>query len=167
MHQIVDTEDFVEDSPHVADVADDNSDLVLGGDSPCIDNETLWPRPAVVFRLWQIYLDRVDPLTKIIHVPTFQPLVVQATTGPQGLSDQTTALLLAIFLMAAVSLSEAESEDVLGESKNGALNKFSSGVRQTLRRIGILRNNDLAVLQTLVLYLVFDRAPAKQAFVGH
>lgn len=62
--------------------------------------------------------------------------------------------MLAIFLMAAVSLSDSECESILGDSKERVVNRFSSAVHQSLQRLGILQRIDLVVLQTLVLYMV-------------
>ncbi|KAK4071558.1 transcriptional regulator family: Fungal Specific TF [Purpureocillium lilacinum] len=54
--------------------SDNCADLLCSGDDPRINVEDLQPEPVHVFRLWQLFLDRVNPLTKIIHVPTVQPL---------------------------------------------------------------------------------------------
>lgn len=128
-----------DDSPLDTDTPDDECDLVFGGESPQPNIEYLWPNPALVFRLWQLFLDRVNPLTKVIHIPSFQPYVAQATSGSQGLPENITTLMLAIFLMAAVSLSEHECESVFGDSKEMVINSFSSAVRQSLQRFGILQ----------------------------
>ncbi|KAH8685058.1 fungal-specific transcription factor domain-containing protein [Ilyonectria robusta] len=143
-----------DDSPLDTDTPDDECDLVFGGESPQSNIEYSWPNPALVFRLWQLFLDRVNPLTKVIHVPSFQPYVAQATSGPQQLPENITTLMLAIFLMAAVSLSDGECEGILGDSRELVINRFSSAVRRSLQRLGILQRIDLVVLQTLVLYMI-------------
>lgn len=153
MRQIVDTDD-TEESISDGISPDDNSELILGADSPNLATEDLWPDAGHVFRLWQIYLDRVNPLTKIIHVPTLQPYVAEATAGSQNLPKNIEALLFSIYLMAVVALSPEECQELLGYTREEALLRFSSGVRIALCRIGFLKTHDLTTLQALVIYLV-------------
>jgi hypothetical protein len=153
MRKIIDADDTEDTSPDSIN-PDENSDLVLGGDTPSFAQEDLWPEPGHVFRLWQIYLDRVNPLTKIIHVPTLQPYLAEATAGSQNLPKNVEALLFSIFLMAAVSLSADEAQSLLGYSRDEALQRFSTGVRTSLSRLGFIKSNDITTLQALVIYLV-------------
>lgn len=153
MREIINTDD-VDESISDTMTPDDNSELLLGADSPGVATEDLWPDPSHVFRLWQIYLDRVNPLTKIIHVPTLQPYVAEATAGCQNLPKNIEALLFSIYLMGAVALTQEECRLLLGYSREEALQRFSSGVRIALARIGFLKSYDLTTLQALVIYLV-------------
>ncbi|KAK4656695.1 hypothetical protein QC762_206520 [Podospora pseudocomata] len=152
MRQIVDSDDHDDSTSDTA--PDENSDLLLGDGSPNIKIETLWPDAAHVIRLWQIYLDRVNPLTKIIHVPTLQPYLAEAVGGSQSLPKNVEALLFSIFLMAVVALDADECQNLLGYSREEALQRFSSGVRLALLRLGFLKTHDLTILQALVIYLI-------------
>jgi hypothetical protein len=156
MREIVEDDEKDDDTcstPAEVTTPDQNTALLLsdGSDSNIDD---LHPEPAHVFRLWQTFLDRVNPLTKIIHVPTVQPLVVEAATSRANLPKNVEALLFAIYTMGVVALSEPECLSVLGSTKEEAFNRFSKGLRVTLMRIGILHKYDLVVLQAMVLYLV-------------
>ncbi|KAK3326605.1 fungal-specific transcription factor domain-containing protein [Apodospora peruviana] len=153
MREIIDADDNDEVTPDSM-TPDDNSDLLLGGESPEQSVENLWPEPAHVFRLWQVYLDRVNPLTKIIHVPTLQPFLAEASSGSHNVPKNIESLLFSIFLMAAVSLTTEECQMLLGYSREEALQRFSSGVRLTLMRMGFLKSHDLTTLQALVIYLI-------------
>ncbi|KAH8878728.1 c6 zinc finger domain-containing protein [Thozetella sp. PMI_491] len=153
MRDIIEDEDEEENSPDAL-TPDDNSDLLLGGESPSQNPEDLWPEPAQVFRLWQIYLDKVNPLTKIIHVPSLQPFLAIATTGSHNVPKNIEALLFSIFLMAVVSSSDDECTLMLGYSKNQAIQRFSAGVRLSLMRMGFLKTHDLTTLQALVIYQI-------------
>ncbi|KAL1851080.1 hypothetical protein VTK73DRAFT_9544 [Phialemonium thermophilum] len=154
MRQIIDTDDNDDCSTDNAMTPDDNSELILGADSPAVATEDLWPDPAHVFRLWQIYLERVNPLTKIIHVPSLQPYLAEAITGCQNLPKNIEALLFSIFVMGAVAMSAEECQTLLGYSREAALQRFSTGVRVTLIRLGFLKTHDLTVLQAVVIYLL-------------
>ena len=164
MREIVDADDNDDVSPDTM-TPDDNSDLILGGDLPEQTPESLWPDAAHVFRLWQIFLDRVNPLTKIIHVPTLQPYLAAATSGSQHVPRNIEALLFSIYLMAVISLTADECQALLGYSREEALQRFSSGVRLSLLRMGFLKTHDLTTLQALVIYLV--RPPSSIILRSH
>lgn len=160
MRKIVDEEIACDESTplpidEIANTPDDNSELLFGAaESPMTNAEDLSPSPAHIVRLWQIYLDRCNPLTKIIHVPTVQPFLLQATgTSPQ-LPKNVEALLFSIYTLATVSMSKEECEELLEMSRDKALARFSQGVRLTLMRMGFLKTHDLFTLQALVIYLV-------------
>ena len=155
MRQIINTDDQSDPTSSDTTVIDENSELILGIDSPKASPEDLWPDAGHVFRLWQIYLDRVNPLTKVIHVPTLQPYMAEATSGCQGLPKSIEALLFAIYLMATVSMSAEECQGLLGYSKEDALQRFSAGVRIALIRTNFLKSHDLTTLQALVIFLVW------------
>lgn len=161
MRDIIDGSDDDDDIGPESMTPDDNSDLLFGADTPGpgAKMENLWPEAAHIFRLWQIYLDRVNPLTKIIHVPSLQPFVANAASGSQNVPMNVEALLFSIFVMAAVSLTPDECRGLLGYSREEALQRFSRGARLRLVGVGFLKSHDLTTLQALVIYLVYMPLP--------
>ena len=156
MRQIVDTEEPEESVALGTEglTPDNNADLVFPWDGSPQSAEDFHPDPVQAFRLWQIYLDRVNPLTKIIHVPTLQPYVIESTTNPTSVPLSYQALLYAVFLMATIALTEPEANQLLGTSRDQALRKFTSGTKHALLRFDFMRNYDMPALQALVLFLV-------------
>ncbi|KAI3554112.1 hypothetical protein CABS01_13200 [Colletotrichum abscissum] len=153
MDELISLDENERSSPLDSRPSDPNTDLLLGDDAPKSSVLDAWPDAALVFKLWQIFLDRVNPFTKVIHVHTFQPYVVEATNGTQGLPENIMALLLSIFLMAVVAMSEEECLAALKKTKEAAVALFSAGIRQTMRQLNFMRTNDLVILQSLCLYL--------------
>src|SRR5688572_4946521 len=99
MRQIIDdTEEDDEGWNPDAMTPSGNSGLIIhvGPPIPGLSDDSLWPEAAHIFRLWQIYLDRVNPLTKIIHVPSLQPYVAEAASGTQNVPKNFEALLFSI-----------------------------------------------------------------------
>ncbi|ORY71978.1 fungal-specific transcription factor domain-containing protein [Pseudomassariella vexata] len=161
MREIVDNDDKDDDSyctPSDAQTPDQNTALIFSdggsGSGWGSSTEDLHPEPAHAFRLWQTFLDRVNPLTKVIHVPTIQPLIVEAATSRANIPKNVEALLFSIYSMSAIALSEQECLSMLGYTKDEAFKRFSTGVRITLMRIGILHKYNLVILQAMVLYLM-------------
>lgn len=154
MDELINLDENERSSPLDSRPSDPNTDLLLGDDASNSSVLDAWPGAALVFKLWQIFLDRVNPFTKVIHVHSFQPHVVEATNGTQGLPENIMALLLSIFLMAVVAMSEEECLNTLKKTKEVAVASFSSGIRQIMRQLNFMRTNDLVILQSLCLYLV-------------
>jgi hypothetical protein len=156
MKDIVETDDPEELSVLGSeDLTPENySDWLLPSEHPGTDLDRLQPEPTQVFRLWQLYLDRVNPLTKVIHVPTVQPYIIEAVSNMARLPLNYQALLFSIFNMAAISLSEVECSSILGITRDEALRRFTTGLKHSLTRANFLKNHDMPTLQALVLYLV-------------
>ena len=135
------------------DMAESDADLLLSGVDPLTDVADLQPDPTHTFRLWQLFLDRVNPLTKVIHVPTMQPIVLEATAGIQHLPLHHQALLFSIYILAIVSLSAEECTTTFGMTRDDALRRYTLGARVALNRFNFLKNENMAILQALVLFL--------------
>lgn len=156
MKEIVDTDDPEDCSVMGSeDLSPDcNIDLLLPSDTSSGSNEDPQPDPVHVFRLWQLFVDRVNPLSKIIHVPSVQPFVMEAATNINNVPLNYQALLFSIFAMATVSLSDAEATQMLGCSREDALRRYTIGTKTALTRFNFLKNYDMIALQALLLYLV-------------
>lgn len=155
MREILSGNDKDDECSTPADAAspDNNMSLLLPSSST-INLKELHPPPAHIFFLWQKFIDRVNPVTKVIHVPTLQPRVAEAATNLDAVPLNVEALLFSIYTMAAVALTEDESLAFLGYPRREAVDRFSKGVRIALMRIDILKNYDLVILQAMVLYMV-------------
>ncbi|PNY27117.1 transcriptional regulatory protein [Tolypocladium capitatum] len=163
MRDIVETED-PEDSSILGSedlTPDDNADLFFPGDLSTASIEDLQPDPVHSFKLWQLFLDRVNPLTKVIHAPTVQPYVVEAATNMSSVPIHYQALLFSIYNIATVSLSDMECIQMFGVSKETNLQKFATGTKVSLIRLNFLKNYNMSALQALVIYLGrYDRHAA-------
>lgn len=128
--------------------------LHLPGSTGFFEMEPLSPEPAFAFRLWQLFLDRVNPLTKLVHVPSLQPHIVEASAclsvAPVGMR----ALLFSICAIAVVSLSDAECASVFSQSRNGLSRQFMSAAQRSLIEANFMQSCDMALLQAFLLYLV-------------
>ncbi|KAI2643489.1 fungal-specific transcription factor domain-containing protein [Xylaria nigripes] len=154
MREIVEDDERNEDyySPADSQTPEHNMTLLLS-DGSDKNPEYYRPSPAHAFFLWHIFLERVNPLTKVIHVPSLQPKLVEATTDPSSIPKNIDALLFSIYALAITALNEKECQQQLGCAKEEAHHRFSTGCRIALMRTGVLTTYDLVVLQALVLYL--------------
>lgn len=118
------------------------------------DLSQLQPLPSQMYSLWQVFLERVHPLTMVIHAPTMNAHLVDAICGTSSLPKSIQALLFSIFGLAMLSLTEEEAWNMVGTDKENALARFAMGLRMALSRAKFLEFPNLTVLQALTLYLV-------------
>ncbi|KAI9877354.1 MAG: hypothetical protein M1830_004160 [Pleopsidium flavum] len=116
----------------------------------------LHPQPVYIFRLWQTFLDNVNPLVTLFHAPTMQQLILEASGNLDNVSKGREALIFAIYSSAVTSLSNADCESIIGEAKQALLARYQFGTQQALISAGFLKSSDLAVLQAYVLFLYYD-----------
>ena len=130
-----------------------------GGDLPFglqrVENlKSLHPSPVHIFRLWQTFLDNVNPLINLFHAPTVQQKILDATTDLDEIPKNIEALMFGIYAAATMSMDDEACKKLFGEDKEVMLARFQSGARQALWNSGYLRSSDIVVLQAFVLYLV-------------
>ncbi|KAL7623184.1 hypothetical protein AAE478_006865 [Parahypoxylon ruwenzoriense] len=141
------------------DTASEAADLIfpMQGIEDAFDLRSLHPQPMQIFMLWQAFVDNVNPLIKILHVPTTQKAILDAAADLSHVSREMEALLFGIYVITTSTVEEAQCQSTLQETKTSALNKFRIGAQQALRRAGVLKTSDTMVLQAFVLFLLSAR----------
>ncbi|PKK46180.1 hypothetical protein CI102_7709, partial [Trichoderma harzianum] len=116
--------------------------------------ELAHPPPASILFLWQTYLDVVDPLIKIFHVPSIQRQVMSISQGRKIPDADTECLLFAIYYSTVIAIPAAECRQELHEERPVLLQRFRNGVEESLRRINFWSSRNITALQAFLLYLV-------------
>ncbi|KAI3570733.1 hypothetical protein IWW34DRAFT_676283 [Fusarium oxysporum f. sp. albedinis] len=132
--------------------------LLFGSRQTAVELHTLHPDPAHLFRLWQIYLDNVNPLLKVTHTPTLQSRIVEAASNVKEIPPTLEALMFGIYCMATLSLSPNECESIFKQPKKQLLERFQLGCQQALLNSVFLRTGSRDCLTALFLYLVSIRS---------
>ncbi|KAJ5808488.1 hypothetical protein N7474_009757 [Penicillium riverlandense] len=131
---------------------DDN--LLLGSRKTLAELSTLHPDPVQIFRLWQIYLNNVDPLLKVTHTPSLQPRLIEAASNMTNISPTLEPLMFSIYSMAVTSLATDECQTTFGSTKEDLLTKYQFGCQQALMNCGYLRTGDRECLTAFYLFLI-------------
>ncbi|KAL2862528.1 uncharacterized protein BJX67DRAFT_385550 [Aspergillus lucknowensis] len=126
--------------------------------SPTAESLLFEPTKWQATQLWQTFVNNVNPLTKILHIPTAQASVFGAINDADGTVEDMSALLFAIFYAATTTLGEDDVGALLGHDKRTALSVFKLRFEQSLGRVNILDNPSLLSLQALAIYLLSARA---------
>ncbi|TPX16339.1 uncharacterized protein E0L32_003988 [Thyridium curvatum] len=158
------TSDDTEQSEAGSDVdepADNSSQAVhhaflFGYRSSDLDLKKYHPLPSQAAYMWQIYQENVDPLVKVLHIPTMDKLV-RASRNPESLVPQTEALMFAMYFGALTSMDDEDVMKNFNADRTKLLAQHRFALEQALARAQFLTSSDLTTLQAFVLYLAFVR----------
>ncbi|KAL5085294.1 fungal-specific transcription factor domain-containing protein [Trichoderma sp. SZMC 28011] len=133
----------------------DGFPFIIGGSfAPVTHNH---PSPVQVLQLWQIYIDNINPLLKITHVPSIQSKIIEATSRPHEAPKNIEALMFGIYVISINSIEDAEIQRIFGESKQELLGRYFPALQQALVNASFMRIPDPLTLQAYLLYLMTVR----------
>lgn len=125
---------------------------ILTGDQPELSQ--LHPNASHISRLWQTYVERVDPLIKFTHVPTLQERILNASwEGPANAHKPLVATLFAVYTLAVTSMSSAQCEASFGEPRSTLMMRYRVAAVRVLVAADVFTTRDFEVLQALLLFL--------------
>ncbi|PKX92297.1 transcription factor domain-containing protein [Aspergillus novofumigatus IBT 16806] len=140
------------DQPEANDQTGD--DLLFGQPQANVNVLALHPEQAQIFRLWQTYLENVNPLLKVTHTPTLQPRIVDAVSDLGDIHPTLEALMFSIYCIAVMSLADNECHRLLKSSKEDLLARYRLGCRQVLIKCRPWQFTNVDGLTAVYLYLV-------------
>ncbi|KAL1901036.1 hypothetical protein Sste5346_002102 [Sporothrix stenoceras] len=135
----------------------DHHAFIFGFQSSTVDLRPLHPLPSQIPYIWQVYQENVDPVVKILHIPTTSKVIRDARTNLDNISPAAEALMFAIYYAAVNSLEESEIQTNFMAEKNVLVNKYRFALEQALAKANFLISSDLVTLQAFVLLLVLVR----------
>ncbi|GAB7350167.1 hypothetical protein MBLNU459_g0832t1 [Dothideomycetes sp. NU459] len=143
------------DSPNAAATqAGQHHGWVFSFSSQNVDLLSLHPIPVQIETYWNVYRERVDPLVKVLHIPTTEPTVLAAASHLANLSKSFEVLMFTIYYGAATSLTTEECLAKLGEERSVLLSRYRFAIEQALARANFLTTEELVVLEAFVVYLI-------------
>jgi hypothetical protein len=128
--------------------------FIFGLNSQNVDMLSLHPVPQQIGAYWQAFKENVDPLVKVLHVPTFERTIAASASNLANLPRGLEALLFTIYYGAVTSLSGEDCLAQFGESKPVLLARYRFAIEQALARANFLITEEIIVLQALVLFLM-------------
>ncbi|PYH96096.1 C6 transcription factor [Aspergillus ellipticus CBS 707.79] len=113
------------------------------------DLRTMHPSQWHATQLWQIFLNRIDPLIKVIHVPSTQPRIFAAINRPQDAPADLHALLFSVYFAATTSLLSDEPHH---EARRAEIHNYQQGLELALYHSSFLDAPTLTSLQAMSIY---------------
>lgn len=128
--------------------------LLLEPGASVINLMDQYPSRAVLYPLWRAFLENVNPLSKIIHAPSVEPIFFPEHRQQGRLTHACEALLFAVLSTAVNSLSDEECQRITGEARSSLLPRLQSNTRSALCNGRFLGSSNIMLLQAYTLYLV-------------
>ncbi|KAK0121231.1 hypothetical protein ONS96_011408 [Cadophora gregata f. sp. sojae] len=141
----------------ISQMALNDDHLLFGSGKESVDISSLHPEPIQLFKLWQLYLDNVNPLLKVTHTPSLQGRIIEAASNISNIEPPLEALMFGIYCMAILSIDENICQSTFGSPKEDLAIRFQFGCQQALLNCGFLRTADRECLTALVFYLMSVR----------
>ncbi|KAK8035440.1 Bikaverin cluster transcription factor bik5 [Apiospora rasikravindrae] len=135
----------------------DHHAFIFGYRSSDVDLRKLHPLPSQIPFIWQIYTENVDPIVKILHVPTMHGIVRQVRADMSNLAPGLEALMFAIYYASITSMEENEVQMNFNTDKARLLDQYRFGTEQALAKANFVNTSDAMVVQAITLYLVVVR----------
>ncbi|KAF2494417.1 hypothetical protein BU16DRAFT_487525, partial [Lophium mytilinum] len=116
--------------------------------------------------LWEYYCCNVDVMVKVLYKPAVDTLIMRASKDLSSVDSATEApLLFAIWLATATSMSAEECWKLHGENRGVLIRKYRCALEGSLAEAGWMTTQDILVLQSLTLYLVFASANSRSTWI--
>jgi hypothetical protein len=136
---------------------DSNDHLLFCSRNTSVDLSLLHPSQVHIFKLWQIYLENVNPLLKITHTPSLQGRIIDAAGDVTNIKPSLEALMFSIYCAAVFSMAQAECYKLFGAKREDILAGYQLGAREALLNSGFLKSSDRDCLTAIHIYLVSCR----------
>jgi hypothetical protein len=106
---------------------------------------------------WQIFKENVDPVLRILHRPTTEKLVIEATRNLDHLTKTTESTMFAIYYAVVTALDPGDCVAILGFDKEAGLKKYRFAFEQSLARANFLSTQETELLLSTALFLTCAR----------
>lgn len=135
--------------------SDDDFSFVLGGRSPI--TAPSHPSAEIIRQLWQTFIENVNPLVKVVHIPSLQTAMDKAISNIENTPRGFEALMFAIYHIAIISLTDDECKDIMGETRTILLRCYLAATKAALSRARFMSTASIVVLQALAIHLISIR----------
>lgn len=107
--------------------------------------------------LWKKHIENVQPLCKILHIPSTAKMVERISQRPETASTADECLLFSVYLFAVYSVTEEDCLQICGHPRDTMLQRYHFAARQALVNATFLKTTEISILQALVLFLLSCR----------
>ncbi|KAF5970348.1 transcription factor [Fusarium coicis] len=108
--------------------------------------------PKQIFFYWQTFVECVNPLIKVVHVPSLQKRILEASWDVASIPKPLSALMFSIYLLSVTSLSSEACQSSSGEDRGALLTRYRTATVRALTAADFMTTKDLETLQATVLF---------------
>ncbi|KAI1128683.1 fungal-specific transcription factor domain-containing protein [Nemania abortiva] len=135
----------------------DHHGFIFGYSSSNVDLRSLHPLPSQMHFYWQVYMENVDPIVKLLHVPATTKIVQELRRDKSNISPGVEALMFSIYFAAITSMEPDEVMTNFGAEKQQLIARYRFATEQALAKANCVTTSELVVLQAFVLFLILVR----------
>lgn len=117
----------------------------------------LHPSHDDAMKLWATHVQNVEPICKILHIPTTAKMVETVSRQPSTATKAQECQLFAIYHFAVYSMNDEDCLRQFGRLRAVLLPKYSYAMRQALVNASWLKTTEMPVLQAYMLFLIGGR----------
>ncbi|KAI1468562.1 putative C6 transcription factor [Daldinia caldariorum] len=119
---------------------------------------SLHPSLPTLEKMKEIFVDRVDPLMKILHIPTFWTVLTDVPRNPQGHRPRSLeALIFSFYFVVITSLTDKEAREIFGIEKSVLHSRYRLATRRALVNAGFLSTSSPMTLQAYAIFMMSAR----------
>lgn len=112
------------------------------------------PPHSEAMMLWKTHVENVEPLCKILHIPSTTKMVETVSQQPAAASKADECLLFALYHFAVFSMTDRQCLQRHGQPRDALLQRYRVAAQQALVNASFLRTTDISIMQALVLFLM-------------
>ncbi|KAF2875847.1 hypothetical protein BDV95DRAFT_562751 [Massariosphaeria phaeospora] len=127
--------------------------FIFGYSSSNVDMLSLHPNPERALEFWKLYQENVDPLVKVLHVPSFELKFRDAIENTHRVPKGLEPLMFVVYYGAVTSVTQSECWERWGEDRTSLLTKYRFALEQALARANFLFCDEIIILQAFVVFL--------------
>ncbi|KAI2465809.1 C6 transcription factor [Annulohypoxylon bovei var. microspora] len=125
--------------------------------SKLVNLADLHPPPQILPKLKEIFLDRADPLMKVLHLPTFWSALTDGLQNPQDMPKSLEAAVFAFYLATVNSLKGDECQTLFGAQQPVTYSRYRCATRQALVNAGFLSTSSPMTLLAYAMFMMCVR----------
>ncbi|CAG8945320.1 unnamed protein product [Penicillium salamii] len=111
-----------------------------------------YPDSHLALQLWALYVKSVDPVLKILHIPTTQSAVIATILDPKSACASMVALTFAIYFAALTTLYHSQESIDLPMERPALLKNYKTALDRLLLITEVMNRPEIPVLQALAIY---------------
>ncbi|KAK2596220.1 hypothetical protein QQS21_006368 [Conoideocrella luteorostrata] len=123
-----------------------------------VDLATFHPLPSQLPYILNIFHERINSMSQVVHMPTLNNMIRDLPTGDfSALSLNNQALLFAMYYASIASMEEQDVIVSFGSPKCDLTQKYRQGFEHALARTDFLNSPDIVLVQALAIFLLLAR----------
>lgn len=146
-----------ENDPQLS-IVDEQNGILLENNSTSMNLANLHIPISIFPAFQERFIDRIDPLMKILHLPTFWTSLANVIQNPHGISKSLEALVFAFYLVTISTYDDSMCVKLLGADFLTCFGQYRAAARQALIKAEFTSTSCIETLQAYAMFMVRCRS---------